>query len=106
MYSSICDAAKKTQIEEYMADYKGGRTLPDLQKFASENLGPTCGPGNLDLCDAAKKTQIEEYMAFSDADLKEKIDSEKKKESDLETTFKDEVQKLQDRYGQLQKEKD
>merc|ERR1719384_1502917 len=48
-----------------MEDYKGGRDLKSLQKFAKENLGPTCGPKNLDLCDAAQKKQVEEFLAMS-----------------------------------------
>merc|ERR1712078_839015 len=47
-----------------MGDYKGGRSLSDLQKFAKENLKPVCSPANLDLCDADKKKQIEEFMAM------------------------------------------
>jgi hypothetical protein len=89
-----------------MEDYKGGRTLADLQKFASENLGPSCGPANLDLCDDAKKAQIEEYLAMSAGDLKTKVDEENKKNTDIEETFKTEVSKLQKRYEELQKEKD
>jgi hypothetical protein len=27
-----------------MEDYQGGRDLEDLQTFAKENLGPSCGP--------------------------------------------------------------
>merc|ERR1719456_1620926 len=46
-----------------LQDYKGGRDFAGLKKFA-ESLGPTCGPGNLDLCDDAKKTQIKEFTAL------------------------------------------
>merc|ERR1719210_1051653 len=45
--------------------YEGGRDLDALQKFAKENLGPTCGPANLDLCDEEKKKKIAELMAMS-----------------------------------------
>jgi len=48
-----------------MKDYEGGRSYEDLEKFAEENLGPTCGPANLDLCDEKKKKKIEEYMKMS-----------------------------------------
>jgi len=89
-----------------LQDYKGGRTLKDLQKFASENLGPTCGPANLDLCDAAKKKQIEELQALSESDLDAKITAEEQKQKDAEKTFETEVDKLQKRYQELSKEKD
>jgi len=80
--------------------------LDALKKFAAENLKPVCSPGNLDLCDADKKKQIEEFMAMGTAALEEKI-KEKKGEGDaLETTFKEEVKKLQEKYEQLQKDKE
>mmetsp|Transcript_99482 Transcript_99482/g.257117 ORF Transcript_99482/g.257117 Transcript_99482/m.257117 type:complete len:127 (+) Transcript_99482:257-637(+) len=57
-----------------MKDYNGGRTFDDLKKFASENLGPTCGPANLDLCDAAARKKIEGYMAMPAEKLDAKIE--------------------------------
>jgi len=57
-----------------MKDYQGGRTYADLKKFAEENLGPTCGPGeNLGLCDAATKAKIEAYTKMSAEKLDGKI---------------------------------
>jgi len=89
-----------------LEDYKGGRSLKALQDFAKENLGPTCGPANIDLCDADKKKQIEEFMAMSDADLDTKIQEKKDEQKTLEETFKSEVKKLQEKYEQLQKDKE
>jgi len=89
-----------------LEDYKGGRTLADLQKFAAENLKPVCSPANLDLCDGDKKASIEGFMAMSEADLAAKI-KEKKDEGDkLEATFTSEVKALQAKYESLQKDKD
>jgi len=48
-----------------LKDYEGGRSFDDLKAFAEENLGPTCGPENLDLCPDKKKKKIEEYMKMS-----------------------------------------
>jgi len=57
-----------------MKDYQGGRSYADLKKFAEENLGPTCGPGeNLGLCDAATKAKIEAYTKMSAEKLDGKI---------------------------------
>merc|ERR1712039_1000641 len=57
-----------------LKDYNGGRSFDDLKKFASENLGPTCGPGeNLDLCDAKTRARIESYVAMSTEKLEGKI---------------------------------
>eukprot|EP00441_Pelagodinium_beii_P038092 CAMPEP_0197650618 /NCGR_PEP_ID=MMETSP1338-20131121/31050_1 /TAXON_ID=43686 ORGANISM="Pelagodinium beii, Strain RCC1491" /NCGR_SAMPLE_ID=MMETSP1338 /ASSEMBLY_ACC=CAM_ASM_000754 /LENGTH=168 /DNA_ID=CAMNT_0043225057 /DNA_START=32 /DNA_END=538 /DNA_ORIENTATION=+ len=89
-----------------MEDYKGGRDFDALSKFAKENLGPKCGPDNLDLCDDAKKKQIEEFMALPIADLKAKIteqdDASAKADSDLETLLKS----LQKQYEEATKAKD
>merc|ERR1712167_423846 len=89
-----------------LEDYKGGRTLEALQKFAAENLKPVCSPANLDLCDGDKKTQLEGFMAMSDADLDSKIKEKKTEQEALEETFKTEVKALQDKYQQLQKDKE
>lgn len=48
-----------------LKDYNGGRTYEALKKFADENLGPTCGPDNMDLCDEATKTIINKLMEMS-----------------------------------------
>merc|ERR1712224_938944 len=74
-----------------LLDYKGGRDFDSLKKFAEENLGPQCGPANMDLCDADKKAQIEKFQAMSSADLqaaiKEQSDAMEKLETDFKTFF-------------------
>jgi len=85
--------------------YEGGRDLKSLKKFAKENLKPVCSPANIDLCEDDKKKQINELMALSDADLEAKIDEKTKQQTAAEETFKSEVDKLQKRYEQLEKEK-
>ena len=56
-----------------LKDYQGGRDYEELKKFASENLGPTCGPDYMELCDAKSKDKINKYMAMSTVDLEAKI---------------------------------
>merc|ERR1711879_1078278 len=56
-----------------LKDYSGGRSYEDLKKFADENLGPTCGPDNLDLCDDDVKAKIETFMKMSASRLEGKI---------------------------------
>jgi len=57
-----------------LKDYQGGRSFEDLKKFADENLGPTCGPGeNLELCDEATKESINKYVTMSAGKLEGKI---------------------------------
>lgn len=57
-----------------LKDYSGGRSYADLKKFASENLGPTCGPGeNIELCDAETRKKIEGYLKMSVEKLEGKV---------------------------------
>merc|ERR1712048_498932 len=88
-----------------LEDYDGGRDFDDLVKFADENLKPLCSPKNLDLCDDAKKTQIQEYMKMSVDDLDAEIQKKEAESKEAEETFDAEVQKLQERYEALEKEK-
>jgi len=56
-----------------LKDYNGGRDFDSLKKFAEENLGPQCGPDNMDLCDDATKTKIEGYLKMSADRMEGKI---------------------------------
>jgi len=89
-----------------LEDYKGGREYDDLLKFASENLGPTCGPANMDLCDDEQKAKIETIQALG----LEKIEAEISKVDDAvkaaEDLFEEEVKKLQATYEKLSKDKE
>jgi len=89
-----------------LEDYKGGRTLSDLKKFASENLKPICSPSNLDLCDDDKKAEIGKLMEMSDEDLDAAIAEKDKLLKDAEETFKSEVEKLQNKYQELMSAKE
>merc|ERR1712003_500620 len=61
--------------------YEGGRDLAALKKFVDENLGPSCGPDNMDLCNDAQKAEIEKFMAMDGAEL-EKLAKEKSDAAD------------------------
>jgi len=87
-------------------DYKGGRSYNDLLTFANENLGPTCGPGDIDLCDDEQKAKIEEITARGLEQLGAEIDKIEGTIEAAEKHFADEVKKLQDTYEQLTKDKD
>jgi len=107
-----------------LQDYKGGRKFDDLKAFASENLGPQCGPGNLDLCDDAKKAEIAKFSAMSAAELDTFIQEATTKIEQLEADFKtfvgtldkqveeagdkkDEIMpKLREEYGKKNSEKE
>jgi len=89
-----------------LEDYKGGRTFKDLKKHADENLGPSCGPDNLDLCDDEKKASIEKFQAMSGADLDSFIDESTKKMEKAEADFKKFVEGLQKQYEEENKAKE
>jgi len=89
-----------------LEDYKGGRDFDALSKFASENLKPVCSPSNIDLCDATQKAEIEKFQAMSADELDAAIAAKDKEAADAESTFKSEVEKLQKKYEQLQKDKE
>lgn len=56
-----------------LKDYSGARSYDELKKFADENLGPTCGPTNLELCSENDKTKLESYMKMSLGKLEGKV---------------------------------
>merc|ERR550532_1814877 len=56
-----------------LQSYEGEREYEDLKKFAEENLGPQCGPANLDLCSDAVKAKIEKAMTMSLEKLEGKV---------------------------------
>merc|ERR1719326_1131333 len=89
-----------------LEDYKGGRGYDQLKKFAEENLGPTCGPANLDLCDAEKKAEIEKFQAMPAADLDSAIKDAEARRETAEADFKKFVEGLQKQYEESSDAKD
>jgi len=89
-----------------MEDYEGGRTYDDLKKFAFANIKPLCSPANLDLCDEKKKQEIVALQALPAEELSTKIEEKQKALKEAESTFEAEVKQLQEKYEQLQKDKD
>merc|ERR1712157_307901 len=91
-----------------LQDYKGGRDFNALKEFAEKNLGPQCGPANLDLCDDEKKAMITKFQAMSAADLDAAIKEKTEAMEKLETDFKTFVEGLQKQYQEAsdKKEKD
>jgi len=89
-----------------LEDYKGGRDFDSLKKFAEENLGPSCGPANLDLCDDDKKAQIAKFSAMSASELDTAIEEKTNAMTKLETDFKEFVEGLQKQYTEANEKKD
>jgi len=86
--------------------YEGSRSYDDLKKFADENLKPMCSPKNIDLCDDEKKAEITKLTGMVGAELDKLIEENEASITQAEETFKSELQKLQNRYEELMKEKD
>jgi len=86
--------------------YEGGRDYDTLKKFADENLKPMCSPANMDLCDDDQKAELNKLLEMDLDDLKTKIEEGEKKIEEAEETFKTELQKLQDAYQKLTKDKE
>jgi len=80
-----------------LQDYQGGRSLDDLKKFAEENLGPSCGPKNLDLCTEGVKEKFEKFMKMSVGKLEGKI-------RNIEKTFKEEMPLMKKTLAHIQAE--
>jgi len=86
--------------------YEGGRDEKALAAFAKENLGPTCGPANLDLCDDDKKAQINKFLAMSLDDLKAAIKEKDELMSKAEKDNEELLKSLQSQYEEGTKKKD
>merc|ERR1719464_939033 len=89
-----------------LEDYEGGRDLAALQAFAKENLGPTCGPANIDLCDDDKKAEVNKFMAMSASELDAAIQEKEDAMQAAETELEDLLTSLQSQYEVAQKKKD
>jgi hypothetical protein len=92
--------------DEEGEDYKGGRDLESLRKFASTELGPGCSVDAMENCDDAQKKELEKYIAMPAADRDAKLAELKKAMADaeeehntllksLQATFKESQEKLE-----------
>jgi hypothetical protein len=80
-------------------DYKGGRSLSDLEKFVASTLSePACDSNNMDACTPEQKKSLEEAMAMSAADRKSKIEADTAEIKAAEKAHEDLLQSLQAQY--------
>jgi len=89
-----------------LQDYQGGREFDEMLEFAKSNLGPTCGPKNLDLCTEEQKKEIEKISAMSDDELKKGIEDKEAAITAIEKKFGEDVEGLQKKYEEMMKTKD
>jgi len=84
--------------------YEGGRDFEALKKFAEENLGPVCGPDQLDLCSAEDKALIEGFVAMSKADLDARIAEVQKAAFEKEKAYNKRFRKFNSKYNDFKAE--
>jgi len=87
-----------------MKDYEGGRSYDDFKKFADENLGPSCGPDNLDLCKEEDKALIEKFLAMPAEELDTAIAAGDTKMKKIEDKSAAAVKKLETKVEGLNKD--
>jgi len=87
-----------------LKDYDGGRDFASLKKFAEENLGPTCGPDNLDLCSDENKAFITAFQEMDAGELEKKMEESDAKVAKIESKSTKEVASLQKKIAALEKE--
>merc|ERR1712232_1097955 len=85
-----------------LKDYQGGRTYDDMKKFADENLGPTCGPKNMDLCDDAQKKLIAKFAKMDVDELEMQIEEKDAKITKMEAENKKTVDGMQSKVSTMQ----
>lgn len=83
-----------------LEDYKGGRDVDSLKKFAGD-LKPACNIETLDNCSDDQKETVERLKAASVEDLEAKVKDEAKDRKGAETEFENAVKKLQANYQKL-----
>ncbi|CAL1167294.1 unnamed protein product [Cladocopium goreaui] len=88
-----------------LEDYKGGRDLPSLQKFA-QDLNPICGPDRLDWCDNKRKRQVQGYMDLLPSELDAKIQEQEQSLAAAQQEVEDALQKLQKDYAEARRRKE
>lgn len=85
-----------------LKDYEGGRDYNTLKAFADENLGPTCGPANLDLCSDEQKEMIAKFEKMDADELDTAIEEAEAKLKKIENDNQKKVDKLQGKIKNLQ----
>jgi hypothetical protein len=88
--------------DEEGEDYKGGRSLDELKKFAKDNLGPGCSVDTIENCSEQQKTDLKKYMDMDAAERESLLGSMKKAMTDAEETHNDLLKTLQAQFKESQ----
>jgi len=78
-----------------LKDYDGERSYQALQKFAQENLGPVCGPNNLELCDESDKKLVKKYQKWDIDELDMSIEEGEEKVKKMDEAGKKVTSKIE-----------
>jgi hypothetical protein len=84
--------------DEEGEDYKGGRTLADLKKFATNELGPGCSVDTLDNCTEEQKTKLQEYIDMPAEERATMLESLKTELKEAESKHEALLKELQSTY--------
>jgi len=88
--------------DEEGEDYKGGRDLPALKKFAETELGPGCAVDTKENCSAEQLTELEKYVAMSDEERTKQLDELKSKMTAAEEAHNELLKGLQAQFKESQ----
>lgn len=91
-----------------LKDYQGGRDFDSLKQFADSNLGPKCGPENLDICSKKVRGIYEELLKKDEKELEGEIRTKRQalKKEEEELQYMKDVAKLQRKRAREQKDKE
>jgi hypothetical protein len=84
--------------DEEGEDYKGGRSLADLKKFAESELGPGCSVDAMENCSDAQKAELETYIAMPAEERDSQLAALKKELSEAEAKHEALLKELQATY--------
>jgi hypothetical protein len=84
--------------DEEGEDYKGGRTLDDLKKFAATELGPGCSVDTIENCSDDQKKQLQQYIAMDADERASKLEEMKTSLAAAEKAHEELLKQLQATY--------
>jgi len=84
--------------DEEGEDYKGGRTLDDLRKFAANELGPGCSVDAMENCSDAQKADLKQYVDMAADERTKMLDTLKTELAAAESKHEALLKELQSTY--------
>merc|ERR1719439_360050 len=84
--------------DEEGEDYKGGRSLADLKKFAESELGPGCSVDAMENCSDEQKKELQTYIDMAPEERAAMLESLKTELKTAETKHEELLKELQATY--------